>query len=446
MNLARHSITATNPVLIFDTRFDADCQIFTTCTPAGFAVYQVCPFKLLRKRELTGGTLAAAVPLHTSSLLYLLGGGRSPLYPPNKVILWDDVVGSEVAELEFRERVRGIACRRGWLAVALRRRVVVFQVEEQVTRYAEYETSENIRGLVALATAAHSTLLVAPGRQTGHVQLVHLPPCREPVPLGPPSSSKPKKPAPRPSKNPVSVIVAHNSALTTLSVPPSGRLLATTSSNGTLVRIWDTHSGNKVREFRRGIDKADIFGVAFRPDESEICVWSDKETVHVFSLLSASNTQSSFSSLTPWIPLPKYYSSEWSYAQYRIPSQSSHISISSTPRSPTEDVPDEERCVVGWIQYSNDNTNTNNPDSSSEPQLIALTYSGGWYRLALPKSSLTLPTSSPTRTTDSHTRKTSISSIDSLDKGKGKEKEKDGKANECTLQEFRRYGRWDGWS
>jgi hypothetical protein len=96
--------------------------------------------------ELTGGTLAAVVPLHTSSLLFLLGGGRSPLYPPNKVILWDDAIGSEVAELEFRERVRGVACRRGWVAVALRRRVVVFEVGNRITRHGEWDTCDNPKG------------------------------------------------------------------------------------------------------------------------------------------------------------------------------------------------------------------------------------------------------------------------------------------------------------
>lgn len=50
MNLARHSISATAPILIFDTRIDADCRIFTTCTPAGFAVYSTWPLKLLRKQ------------------------------------------------------------------------------------------------------------------------------------------------------------------------------------------------------------------------------------------------------------------------------------------------------------------------------------------------------------------------------------------------------------
>jgi WD repeat-containing protein 45 len=159
-----------------------------------------------------------------------------------------------------------------------------------------------------MATAANATLLAIPGRQTGHVQLVHLPPCMPPTPLGPPpntppitSSRQPQSPSrahrptisassPRQPKNPASIIPAHETALTVLACPPSGRLLATTSARGTLVRVWDVLSGAFVREFRRGTDKADIFGVAFRPDEQELCVWSDKGTVHVFALASASSS------------------------------------------------------------------------------------------------------------------------------------------------------------
>jgi WD40 repeat protein len=79
-------------------------------------------------------------------------------------------------------------------------------------------------------------------------------------------------------------IIAHSTALTTMSLTASGRLIATTSSKGTLIRIWDTSTGTKVKELRRGTDKAEIYGVAFRPDEKEVCVWSDKGTIHVFSL------------------------------------------------------------------------------------------------------------------------------------------------------------------
>ena len=84
--------------------------------------------------------------MHCSSLLFLVGGGRDPRYPPNKVIFWNEALGKEVAELEFREKVRGLACRRGWLAVALRRRVVAFEIGESIKRYGEWDTYENTRG------------------------------------------------------------------------------------------------------------------------------------------------------------------------------------------------------------------------------------------------------------------------------------------------------------
>jgi len=96
--------------------------------------------------EITGGTLSTICPLHSTSLLFLVGGGRSPRYPPNKVIFWDDAQGKEVAELEFRDAVRGIACRRGTLAVALKRRVVAFEITDTVKRLREWETAENERG------------------------------------------------------------------------------------------------------------------------------------------------------------------------------------------------------------------------------------------------------------------------------------------------------------
>ena len=167
----------------------------------------------------------------------------------------------------------------------------------------------------------------------------------------------------------------------------------------------------------------------------------------------SSNRQSSLSPLTPFLPLPKYFESEWSYAQYRIPVQSSHISLSS--RSSAADLPEEERCVVGWINMAGD-PSKNPPDY----QLIALTFTGGWYRLSLPKVegsskrssgsfSTGLASGSPPKSSlGPHTRSVSGSSTTGrLDRGKEKEKDREEKkdSRNCILQEYRRFGRWDGW-
>lgn len=147
------------------------------------------------------------------------------------------------------------------------------------------------------------------------------------------------------------------------------------------------------------------------------------------------NRQSTFKSLSPFLPikLPKYFASEWSYASYRLPAPTAHISLQSAMRGGGERgdggklrskdsegvvIPDDgdegltgreqaERCVVGWIEVpvkipgaghkksGTALTKDSEPEEEMQYQLVALTYSGCWYRLSVPSSSSTL-SSSPT--------------------------------------------------
>ena len=127
-------------------------------------------------------------------------------------------------------------------------------------------------------------------------------------------------------------------------------------------------------------------------------------------------------------------------------------------------MPEEERCTVAWIKVPLDTNNDNQPTSGQfEYQLVVLTYSGGWYRLAVPYSRAWLqekdaafladdgPSPSNSRAVGIRTRPRSSSipggpgrSVVSGHKRKDSDvKEK--KERDCKLLEFRRYGRWDGW-
>ena len=145
-------------------------------------------------------------------------------------------------------------------------------------------------GLLALSTTPGSTLLAMPGRQAGHVQLVHLPPC-------PPMPTRTSASAQQPFRSPI--ILAHTHGLSTLSCTATGSHLITTSERGTLLRVWDTSRGRLERELRRGVDRAEMWGV--KPEDAvlldngngttlderrrkggRVVGWSDKGTVHVW--------------------------------------------------------------------------------------------------------------------------------------------------------------------
>ena len=135
-------------------------------------------------------------------------------------------------------------------------------------------------GLLAMATEAGSTLLAFPGRQAGHLALANLPPLSRSNPLPPTPSHDPLK-APYPA---YSILVAHTSPIAAIGSIASGRIIATCSNKGTLVRIWDTTTSRLLKELRRGTDQAIIWSLALRPDAQAIALTSDKGTVHIWDL------------------------------------------------------------------------------------------------------------------------------------------------------------------
>ena len=101
------------------------------------------------RADLADSSLSICVPLERTNLVFLVGGPPTPLYPPNKVVLFDVKADRAVAELEFREEVRGLAARRDRLVVALRRRVIVFvlgHAQAGIWREGTYETTDNPKG------------------------------------------------------------------------------------------------------------------------------------------------------------------------------------------------------------------------------------------------------------------------------------------------------------
>ncbi|ETO10351.1 hypothetical protein RFI_27021 [Reticulomyxa filosa] len=161
----------------------------------------------------------------------------------------------------------------------------------------------------------------------------------------------------------MNLLQCHDSSLGIFALSCDGKLLATASEKGTLIRIWDTASGQKGFYFiylfiffcvlmkleegeggggekkkRQGYNGFlyECDSLCFSPKTSKwLAVSSDKGTVHIFKIRKPTTTEKQ--SKTPPEPskeekeaenptsnltmfksvLPKYFSSEWSFAQFR---------------------------------------------------------------------------------------------------------------------------------
>jgi hypothetical protein len=254
-------------------------------------------------------------------------------------VLWDDRTSRAIAELKFPSAVKSIRLRRDLLAVTLERKVYIYGFRS-LTLFDSIETISNPKGLCCLSVGVERAVLVCPGMQKGRALVVFYPRVF--------GDSAPVE------RERTTIIAAHESAIAAMATDYSGALLATGSDRGTLIRLFDTGTGAKVQELRRGADRAEIHSLVFSPYGDYLALASDKGTVHIFSVrregmvpllhsnsmggpgalvsMNSSVSREARPSMTGEAPanqksslqrlsrvLPTYFSSEWSLAQFRVP-------------------------------------------------------------------------------------------------------------------------------
>ncbi|CAN1784114.1 Autophagy-related protein 18a [Linum perenne] len=282
---------------VYHLSFNQDYGCFVAGLDNGFRIYNADPFKPLFRRDSGGGGGIGLVSmLFRCNVLCFVGGGPDPVYPANKVMIWDDHLSRCFGELSFRSEVKNVKIRRDKIVVVLAQKIFVYNFVD--------------------------------------LRLVHQ--------IETNYGSKKTK-----------FVMAHDSTLACISMTQDGRLLATASSKGTLVRVFNTLDGSLLQEVRRGADRAEIYSLAFSSDAHWLAVSSDKGTVHVFGLKADSGSLATLTNdrtqaAAPPNPsngsgisslsilkgvLPKYFSSEWSVAQFRLPEGS--------------------QCLVGFGQQQN---------------------------------------------------------------------------------------------
>ncbi|KAL5733056.1 hypothetical protein ACOSP7_032394 [Xanthoceras sorbifolium] len=321
-------------VELLSVSWNQDYGCFAAGTSCGFRIYNCEPFKETFRRELKGGGFKIVEMLFRCNILALVGSEGNSQYPSNKVIIWDDHQSRCIGEFSFRSDVRAVKLRRDRIVVVLEHKIYVYSFQDLKLLH-QIETLANPRGLCCLSHHSSTSVLACPGLQRGQVRIEHF------------------------GLNIIKFINAHDSHIACLTLTLDGLLLATASTKGTLIRIFNTLDGTRLQEVRRGLDSADIYSIALSPNVQWLAVSSDRGTVHIFGLRvrvvgedsSSSHftpqsptfhNQNSSSSIDSLIPpstganpgsslsfmrgvLPKYFSSEWSFAQFHIPEYTQFI-------------------------------------------------------------------------------------------------------------------------
>ncbi|KAF7804834.1 autophagy-related protein 18a-like [Senna tora] len=305
------------PPSLIKLSFNQDRACFAAATDNGFRIYDCDPFREHFRREFNGGAgnsggIGHVEMLFRCNILALIGGGSNPQYPPNKVMIWDDHESRCIGELSFRAPVRGVRLRRDRIIVVVEQKIFVYNFADLKLLH-QIETVANPKGLCEISQLADSLVLACPALHKGQIRVEHY------------------------TQKKTTLVSAHDSGLACFALTLDGQLLATASTKGTLIRIFETANGTLLQEVRRGANAAEIYSLAFSSTAQWLAVSSDKGTVHVFSLRvnssgpeheKSQSTSNSDAAIAPSSSsrsfinfkgvLPKYFSSERSVAQFHL--------------------------------------------------------------------------------------------------------------------------------
>lgn len=226
--------------------------------------------------------------LFSTSLVAIVGVGNKPTTSPRRLRILNTKKKSNICELTFPTAVLSIKLNRKRLVVVLVDQIYIYDISCMKLLHT-IETSPNNNALCDLSSTDDSILIYpAPGPNVASPFSVNDNNNNNSTNKGATSDGTHEVGTvvlfDALNVAPLNIIKAHKTDLASISLNSNGTLFATASTKGTIIRIFNTMTGNKVNEFRRGSYSALIHRLTFNLNSSLIVATSDTETVHIFKL------------------------------------------------------------------------------------------------------------------------------------------------------------------
>lgn len=304
--------------------FNQDFSCVAVGTNKNYKIFNCDPFGECFEKDDDGGANLIEM-LFSTSLIAVVGNGDKPSNSPKRLKIINTKRKSIICELSFPTAVLTVKMNRKRLVVVVADQIYIYDVSCMKLLHT-IETTKNQPGLISLSLS-NDSILAYPVPSTnfsnvlnGGAQLLDVTSNDSNFTLSSGSSKKDKKPVNVGSilifdainLQPINVIVAHKGELAAISLNSQGSLIATASTKGTIIRVFDTKLCKKVGEFRRGMAGTLIHSLNFNLDSTLLCSSSNNQTIHIFKIgnsfpktepqedenhLSRSNTRSSNVSL-----------------------------------------------------------------------------------------------------------------------------------------------------
>lgn len=260
----------------------------TCCTDKCYIVYSLLP--ILEKKIYYDMDNLKLMKIYNRTNISLLVGGENR--SNNMLVLWDESNKRCLMEINVKQPIINALIEKERIIAILEESIVIFDWMGNCLY-----TKETIKNPSGLGVINNSSILATVGIQPGEIALYDI------------------------LNNKYKMINAHKSNIVALALNKESTMVATASTTGTIIRIFEINTGELLYELRRGTSTATIYSLSFNHDSTRLVCTSSNGTVHIFNLHKDNNkdnknTESILSSFKNY--LPSYFGSQWSYKPISI--------------------------------------------------------------------------------------------------------------------------------
>ena len=250
--------------------FNQNKTLFSIGTESGFRIYKLTYNSISNNKKLEidyyekklDGGLSIVEMYYDSNILILVGGGKYPIFPKNKVILWDEETSMVISEISFSTLIQNLKVKKDLLFVATEVRIhVINLLSLQVFDRLELDsTSLTVKGLMSINYTLKETILAFPDKNTGFVRIKNYD-----------------------TQNEI-LLKAHKSEISFLQLSDDGKLLATASHKKKSIRIFRTIDGRLLAKYSTTTQESLVNYFSFDFKKNYLSVDYSDGSVGVYSL------------------------------------------------------------------------------------------------------------------------------------------------------------------
>ncbi|CEF70687.1 WD repeat domain phosphoinositide-interacting protein 4 [Strongyloides ratti] len=257
---------------VYCISFNGKQDTFAIGSDSGIRIIKVVPLQEIKNFGVDEvGSVTIVRLLNKTNLLGIVSGGKFPKFAGNAALIFDAFNRKFVVEITVNSLVTNFAFSYSKLIVAQAKHITVFSFPNNLQKLRCEELAEHCNGLFAFNADPKAEYLVYPGRTIGSVHIVNLL-----------TTNQTSCPAPL-------IINAHKNRIARVAINNLGTMIATGSTQGTLIHIYNAKNGEKLFELRRGMDTVSLRCLRFSPCSNYLLASSNKGTIHIFSVTTKRN-------------------------------------------------------------------------------------------------------------------------------------------------------------